>query len=37
VRDVCERLDRGAGRFLVSEIDRQKLNVSAAGQLGLAA
>ena len=34
VRDVSQRFERGAGRFLVPQIDRQKLNVSAAGQLG---
>src|SRR5262249_28985755 len=37
VRDVSQRLERGEGPFLVPQIDRQKLNVSAAGQLGLAA
>jgi hypothetical protein len=37
VRDVSQRLERGAGRFLVPQIDRQKLNVPAAEQLGLAA
>ena len=35
--DVSQQLERGAGRFLVPQIDRQKLNVPAAGQLGLAA
>ncbi len=38
VSDVSQRLERGAGRFLVpQQIDGQKLNVPAAGQLGLAA
>ena len=37
VRDAGQRLERGARPFLVSQIDRQKVNVSAAGQLGLAA
>jgi hypothetical protein len=37
VRDVSQRLERSAGRFLVPQIDRQKLNVPAAGQLGPAA
>jgi len=37
VRDVSQRLERGAGRFLIPQINREKLNVAAAGQLGLAA
>ena len=37
MRDVSQRLERGAGRFLVPQIDREKLNIPAAGQLGLAA
>ena len=37
VGDVTQRLERSASRFLVPQIDREKLNVAAAGQLGLAA
>ena len=37
VRDVSQRLERGASRFLVPQLDREKLNVVAAGQLRLAA
>ncbi len=37
MRDVGQRLERSAGPALVAQIDRQKINVAAAGQLGLAA
>jgi hypothetical protein len=37
VRDISQRLERGAGRSLIPQIDGQKLNVPAAGELGLAA
>jgi hypothetical protein len=37
VSDVGQRLERGAGRFLVPQIDRQELDVQAAGQFGLTA
>ena len=35
VRDVSQRLERGAGRFLVPQIDRQKVNVRPLGSSGL--
>jgi hypothetical protein len=37
VRDVGQRLECSTGLFLVPQIDRQKVDVAAAGQLGLAA
>ena len=37
VRDVGQRLECSAGLFLVPQIDRQKVDVAAAGQLGLPA
>ncbi len=37
MRDVSQRFERSAGRFLVPGIDRQKLNVPAAWQVGIAA
>jgi hypothetical protein len=37
VREVGQRLERGAGLFLVAQIDRQKAGVATARQLGLAA
>jgi hypothetical protein len=37
VRDVGQRLECGTGFFLVSQIDRQKVNLAAARQFRLAA
>ena len=37
VSDISQRLERGAGRIIVPQINWQKPNVPAAGQLGLAA